>query len=98
MKYPSIFESGWFVFSIVLTFIIEVGIILYFYIAYKAFKRNEIKSYRQNYISNEECRKRIIKRKRECIVAAITTLPTLIVNFSICLYLIVFGLGFFKKK
>ena len=33
MKYPSIFESGWFVFSIVLTFIIEVGIILYFYIA-----------------------------------------------------------------
>lgn len=98
MKYTSIFEYRWVVVSLVLTSIIEVGIILYFYIAYKAFKKNEIKSYRQNYISKEECRKSIIKRKKECIVAAITALPALIVNLSIWLYLIVFGLGFFKKK
>ena len=95
------FSSGvinFYLIIIIIGFIAEIGLIILFFKGYRVFKTNQISDYRKHYISKEECRKNIAHKKFQLIVWAITILPTLFVSFVIWFFLIVFAMGFFKRK
>lgn len=92
------FTSGEITFFLIIGFFIEIGLIIMFLKGYRIFKFNQISDYRKHYISKEECRKNIVHKKYQLIVGTFATLPLLFFNFAIWLLLIVFGMGFFKRK
>ena len=83
---------------IIIGFIAEIGLIILFFKGYRVFKANQISDYRKHYISKEECRKYIRHKKFQLIVGSITILPTLFLSFVIWIFLMIFAMGFFKRK